>query len=217
MFRTATAAGKRLHFAPAAVVTGIVAAGLLSLSMTGTLSGFIASITNNTNTAATGSLVMQESSTDPTPITCLSTDGGSVSTNSATCSTINKFGGSVVMVPGKTVTTAINIKNVGTVTPATFTLTPGATCTQSLNGALNGTAVDLCAKLAIVIKSGATTVFSGTAATLAGALPGAFTMPTPPVAGATVPFSIDVTLDNAAGNTYQGLAASLPLTWTFAS
>lgn len=189
---------------------------LLSLSLTGTMSGFVASITNSNNTAATGALVMQEQNSGAT-VTCLSTDGGSVSTNAATCATINKFGGSTTMTPGNTVTTPITIKNIGTVAASTFTLTPGGTCTQTNSGALNGTAVDLCAKLNVVITSGATTVFSGTAASLATATAAAFTMPTAPAAGTSVPFSFAVTLASSAGNAYQGLQASVPLTWSFSS
>ncbi len=208
---------RRQRFTPIAIATGIAGSLLLSLSLTGTLSGFVASIQNSNNTAATGALVMEEKTTTGAAVTCLSTDGGSVSTNTATCSSINKFGGNTAMVPGQTVTTGITIKNVGTVAASTFTLTPGATCTQSNNGALNGTATNLCSKLNVVITSGATTVFTGTLASLAGALPAAFTMPAAPAAGVSVPFSIAVTLDASAGNTYQGLSASLPLTWAFAS
>jgi hypothetical protein len=113
------------------------------------------------------------------------------------------------------VVTTVNIKNIGTVPANTFTLTPGATCTQSNNGALNGTATDFCAKLGVVITSGSTAVFNGTAATLAGAAP--ITLATPVLPGASVPFTFTTTLSSAAGNTYQGLAASLPLTWTFNS
>ena len=211
---TATVKTKRVRFAPLVIATSIAAAALLSVSMSGTLSGFVASITNSNNTAASGTLVMEEKSTGTTPVTCLSTDGGSVSTNTATCSTINKFGGSTNMTPGQTVTTAITIKNAGTVAANTFTLTPGATCAQTTNGTLSGTATDFCSKVKVVITSGATEIFNGTAATLAGS----------PVkslgavaAGVSTPFSIAVTLDPAANNTYQGLSASLPLTWTFAS
>ncbi|RFA18701.1 hypothetical protein [Subtercola boreus] len=207
---------KRRRFAPVALGAGVLGAVLLSLSLTGTMSGFVASITNSQNTAATGALVMQEQNAGAT-VTCLSTDGGSVSTNAATCATINKFGGSTLMTPGNTVTTPVTIKNIGTVAATTFTLTAGATCTQTNSGTLNGTATDLCAKMNIVITSGATTVFNGTLATLAGGTSAKFTMPAAPAAGVTVPFSFAVTLDSAAGNTYQGLQASVPLTWAFSS
>ncbi|KQQ08195.1 hypothetical protein [Rathayibacter sp. Leaf296] len=211
---TATVKTKRVRFAPLVIATSIAAAALLSVSMSGTLSGFVASITNSNNTAASGTLVMEEKSTGTTPVTCLSTDGGSVSTNTATCSTINKFGGSTNMTPGQTVTTAITIKNAGTVAANTFTLTPGATCAQTTNGTLSGTATDFCSKVKVVITSGTTEIFNGTAATLAGSAAKSLGAV---AAGVSTPFSIAVTLDSAANNTYQGLSASLPLTWSFAS
>lgn len=211
---TAAVKTKRVRFAPLVVATSIAAAALLSVSMSGTLSGFVASITNSNNTAASGTLVMEEKSTGTTPVTCLSTDGGSVSTNTATCSTINKFGGSTNMTPGQTITTAITIKNAGTVAANTFTLTPGATCAQTTNGTLSGTATDFCSKVKVVITSGATEIFNGTAATLAGSAAKSLGAV---AAGVSTPFSIAVTLDSAANNTYQGLSASLPLTWSFAS
>jgi hypothetical protein len=209
---------KRVRFAPLAIATGVAAAVLLSVSMSGTLSGFVASITNDTNTAASGSLVMQESQVSATgapTVTCLSNTGG-VDANAATCSTINKFGGSTTMIPGQTVTSVVNIKNVGTSKASTFTLTPGAACTQTKNGTVNGTATDFCAKLNVVITAAgsATPVFSGTAATLAASPAKTLTALT---AGASTDFTFAVTLDNSAGNTYQGLGASLPLTWSFAS
>jgi len=207
---------KRVRFAPIAIGTGALAAVLLSLTMSGTLAGFTASINNTNNTAASGSLVMQEQNSTAT-VTCLSTDGGSVSTNTSTCSTINKFGGSTAMVPGQLVTTTVTIKNIGSAPASTFTLTPGATCTQSNSGALNGSAVDLCAKLNLVITNTTTSqvVYSGTLAALAGA--SAITITTPPAAGVLNTFTFGLTLAAAAGNTYQGLQASLPLTWAFAS
>lgn len=206
----------RRRFSPLVLAAGAGSVVALSLSMTGTLSGFTASIANSVNTAASGTLVMQEQNAAGT-VTCLSTDGGSVSTNAATCATINKYGGSTTLVPGTPVPTSITIKNVGTVPASTFSLTPG-TCTQTNNGTPNGSALDFCTKLAVVIKSGATSVFSGTATSLATG--GAITLPAgiaPVAPGASVPFTFTVTLDAAAGNPYQGLAASQPLTWAFAS
>jgi hypothetical protein len=212
------AKAKRVRFAPLAIATGVAAAVLLSVSMSGTLSGFVASITNDTNTAASGSLVMQESQAGangaPT-VTCLSTSAATgVDANAATCSTINKFGGSTTMIPGQTVTSVVNIKNVGTSKASTFTLTPGAACAQTKNGTVNGTATDFCAKLNVVITSGGVNVFTGTAATLAGSPAKTLAALN---AGASSDFTFAVTLDNSAGNTYQGLGASLPLTWSFAS
>jgi hypothetical protein len=207
---------KRLRFAWLAIITGVLGAVLLSLSMSGTMSGFVASITNSTNNATSGTLVMQETGTGANPVTCSSTDGGSVSTNTATCSTINKFGGQT-MYPGQTVNTAVSIKNAGSVTANTATLAAGSTCTSVKVGSTSGTATDLCAKMNLVITNTATSavVYSGTIAGLGTA--------TTPLslgtasAGSSTTYNFAVTLASTADNTYQGLQASMPLVWTYAS
>ena len=209
-----TRAPRRFRMAPIALIAGVGAAALLALSLTGTLSGFAASITNSSNTAASGTLVMQEQNAAGS-VTCSSTDGGTVSTNAATCSTINKFGGSTTMTPGNTVTTSIAIKNTGTAAASTFTLTPGTKCTPSANGTTNGSATDICAKMNLKITSGAATIYTGTLAGFASTTASSLTLPAAPAAGVSVPFTFAVTLDSSADNTYQGLAASVPMTWTF--
>ncbi|AMM21995.1 hypothetical protein AX769_19895 [Frondihabitans sp. PAMC 28766] len=210
------AKAKRLRFAPLAIATGVLGAVLLSVSMSGTLSGFVASIQNTSNTTASGALTMQEtSSATGTAVTCNSTDGGTVSTNAATCATINKYGGSTTMIPGQTVSTAIAIKNTGTVAASTFALAAG-TCTQGTNGALNGTASDLCTQMTVVITNTTTStaVFSGTLAAFKtqGSIPLGAAAP-----GASTAFTIAVTLPSTLGNTYQGLSVSQPMTWTYNS
>lgn len=208
--------GGRIRVAPFAIGTGVLAAVLLSTSISGSLAAFTSSIANSTNTAGSGTLIMQEQNATAS-VTCLSTDGGSLSTNSATCATINKFGGSTTLVPGQTTTTTVTITNAGTAPAATFTLTPGTTCTQSTNGPANGTATDLCAQLNLVVTDTTTSqvVYTGNLSTLAGAA--AIPITSPPAAGATHSFTFALTLNSTAGNSYQGLQASLPLTWTFAS
>ena len=210
---------RRGRLTPLALLTGVLGAVILALSMNTSLAAFTASITNSVNTAAAGTLIMQEQNAAGTT-TCLSTDGAgnNVATNAATCATINKYGGSTTMVPGQTVSTTVTIKNVGTAPAASFTLAPG-TCTQS--GNVTGSATDLCAKLGIVITQtvGTTnTTITPASSTLASlATGGTLTLTAPVAAGATVSFTFAVTLASAAGNTYQGLAASQPLVWTFTS
>lgn len=208
---TTSTKGRRVAFP--ALIAGGVSAILLAFSMTPTFSAVTAQIINGANTAGTGSLTMQES--DGTTV-CNSTDGGSISTNSATCSTINKYGGDLAMSPGDKSTTNITITDTGTVDATSFTLLGGA-CTQATNGSVGGTATDLCAKYDIVIKSGSTTIYTGTAAALAGQTLNLMTLlgKTSIAAGETVSFTIDATLNASAGNTYQGLKISQPLTWTF--
>ena len=202
------------------LLTGIAASAILALSFSPTMSAFVAQITNSTDTAASGYLSMQESNAEGT-VLCNSTDGTTISTNAATCATINKYGGSTTMFPGQTVTTAISIKNTGTVNATAFTLTPSA-CTQAASGTVNGSATDLCAKMNLTVKAGATlqtTVYTGTLAGFNAAainltgLAGIGTV----APGASVNFSFAVQLDSSANNTYQGLRASQPMVWAFSA
>ncbi len=216
MSSTSAQSPRHRRFTPAAVLAGAVGSVALAASMTGTLSAFTASINNTVNTAAAGTLIMQEQNATGS-VTCNSTDLGTISTNAATCATINKYGGSTTMVPGVPINTTISIKNTGTIAANTFTLTPTA-CTQTNNGTPNGSAIDFCTQLSVIIKSGTTTIFSGTAAGLATA--GLVTLPaaiSPVAPGTTVPITFTTTLAPTAGNTYQGLGASQGLTWTFTS
>ena len=209
---------------PLLLVAGLAGAAVLSLSMTNTFSSFTAAITNSANTAASGAIVLQEINTGTGGATCNSTDSTTISVNAASCSTINKYGGSVVMVPTNTggttsvSTTNITFKNTGTGTAQSFTLTPGI-CTQTANGTPAGSATDFCSKLNIAIKSGTTSIFSGSATALAtgGAINVGSLASVPAPGGAVVPFTFTVTVDNSAGNTYQNLAASQSLVWTLSS
>lgn len=211
----------RRRFAPLLIVAGLASAVVLSLSMTNTLSAFTAAITNSNDTAASGTVVLQEINTATGNTTCNSTDTtpantAGVNTNTFNCSTINKYGGLTKMVPGSSVTTNLTFGNTGTAPAATFTLAANA-CTQSTNGALNGNATDFCAKLNVLVASGGTTIYNGTAAAFSGATtPTPFTLPLP-APGATIPITITVTLATTAGNTYQGLAASQPLVWSLST
>lgn len=201
------------------VAAGLVGALMMSLAMTNTFSAFVASITNTNDTAATGSLILQETGATGTTA-CNSTDGGGVSTNTATCATFNKYGGNTAMLPSNAggttnnVTTLVNFKNTGTAAATAFTMAFGP-CTQSA-AAGAGTATDFCSKLHVKVTSGATTVQADTvASTLAGT-----TVTLPPAlipaanSGSTIPLTFTVYVDSTAGNTYQGLTASQPITWT---
>ncbi|GAA1994778.1 hypothetical protein GCM10009818_00150 [Nakamurella flavida] len=195
--------------------------------MTNTFSAFTAAITNTVNTAATGTLILQETSG---ATVCNSNDStgansaNTINTNAATCATINKYGGSTTMVPSASNTTPTNVvttniafRNTGTAAAASFTLTPGV-CAQTNNGAINGSATDFCAKLRVSITSGATVVYTGTAAALTApiVIPASL-IPAPAPGGAAVPFVVSVFVDATAGNTYQGLSASQTLLWTLSS
>lgn len=211
---------RRVRTTPVALAAGVIGSIVLSLTMTGTLSSFTASIANDKNTVGTASLAMKEalvSSSVPgttSGTTCSSTDGGAGS-SAATCSTINKFGGDTAMTPGgPAATTQVSIQATGTAAVRTFTLSPG-TCTQTATAgsATTGSATDLCSKIRVsVTTAGGASVFSGTAAGLASGGPITLTAPSGQTA---VPFTFVVSLDSTADNSYQSLTASMPLTWTF--
>ena len=207
------------------VAAGLVGALMMSLAMTNTFAAFVATITNTNDTAAAGSLILQETGpAGSTTAACTSTDGGGVSTNSATCATYNKYGGSTTMVPSNAagttnnIVTTVNFRNTGTLPATSFTMAFGA-CTQPAAAPGAGTATDFCSKLHVKVTSGTTEVQADTvASTLANKT---VTLPATLIPAAngssTIPLTFTVYLDASAGNTYQGLSASQPITWTLTS
>jgi len=197
------------------VLAGGVSSLVLALGMSPTFSAFSASIQNTVNTAGMGSLIMEES--DGTN-TCKSTDGGSLATNSAICTSINKYGGSTTMIPGAAVVTSVSIKNTGNVAATAFSMAFG-TCGPTASSSL-------CSKMLVEVKSGSTvlTPANSTASSLAGTTIDVRTkLGLPAIAGGStaIPLTITVTLPSATApandNAYQGLQISQPITWTFQS
>jgi hypothetical protein len=216
---------RRRRLAPLVIVTGVAATLLLAFATTGALSGFTATINNSVNTTASGTLLMTETQG---ATTCLSSAAGTVSTsNAGTCATINKFGGSTAILPGTPVTSTVTIKNNGTVPANTFTLTPGG-CTQSNNGAINGTDLTFCGKIDITIAdtTSGTCIFPVSASpcgaptsanTLTTLGTTALSLTTPLAAAATRSYTFTVQLDATSTNADQGLQANEALLWSFAS
>lgn len=200
---------RRFAVVPTVLAAGVLGAALLAGSTTGTLSGFAASITGSTNTAGNGVLTMSEQTTNGT-VLCSSTDASSViTTNAATCTGVNKFGGGTTLVPGGSAGGTVVIKNTGTVTAQTFTVEGGG-CTPSFTGSVHGGATDICSVMTLVISSpNNPSVYSGSV--------GGFTSRTlatlAPNASETFTFTVGLPLSTS--NAYQGLAASMPVTWTF--
>ncbi|MFD1722318.1 hypothetical protein [Amnibacterium endophyticum] len=214
----------RLHrkrFAPLAIAASLVASTTLGLSATGTLSAFTASITNSNNTAATGSLIMQETDSAGTT-SCLSTSGtGNAYTS---CSTINKYGGTTnQLTPGGAPNvTTVRLYNTGTTAVNGFTLAPG-TCTKSGSGT-----GDLCGQLQLTLTCAPVTGgTAGTAVTLYNAvalnalgaskdIKAASATCVPPTSSTDyVRFTFSVQLSSSADNTVQAQSVSQPLVWTY--
>jgi hypothetical protein len=211
----------RRRLAPFAIAASVVASATLGLSATGTLSAFTASITNTTNTASAGSLIMQE--TDGAgATTCLSTSG--TNNSFTTCSTINKYGGVTnQLVPGGAPNvTTVRLYNTGTTAVNAFTLAPG-TCTKSGTGT-----GDLCGQALLTLTCApvtggtvgtAVTLYTGVALNALGAskdIKAASSTCVPPTSSTNyVQFTFSVQLSSAADNTVQAQTVSQPLVWTY--
>jgi hypothetical protein len=201
------------------IVAGGVSSLLLAFSLTPTFSALTAAITNNTNTAGTGTLVMQETGPNSagTATTCNSNDGSISSNQLATC-TINKYGANLGMKPGQTVSTTIYIKSTGTINANTFSV-KGDTCVQSTNGTVSGTATDLCDQYTVKVYAAATAtgtpVYTGTAKAFGTAAATDLSGYIPLITNSTgQAFTISVSLADV-GNSYQGFKITQPMTFTF--
>src|SRR5690349_11932071 len=107
--------------APYIWLASALAAAVLTLSVSGTLSGWTTAVlTNDTNTAATaGAVVLKEANAAGTT-TCFSSADPS---NVATCSTINKYGGTATpLIPGGTQVTSVTFTDVGARNGTSFAL-----------------------------------------------------------------------------------------------
>ncbi len=209
---------RRRRVAPLVWLGCLVAAVLLTLSVTGTISGFSASITNDSNTIGTGSLVLAETGPDATgtAASCVSSSG---TDNSFTCSTINKYGDNgqtvTTLTPGQSVSTSVTFTNTGTTDASTFTLAPG-TCTSTPTGGTNG---DLCADLqvSIVSTTAGVTLTPAVSALAPDALPASTTISGGLTAGAADAFTVTVTLPAGATDADEGLTATQSLLWSIGS
>ncbi len=108
--------------------SGAAAATVLVLGVNGTLSSWTSAvIANDTNTVATAAAVILSETNGAQ--TCFSSDAPT--TNSSTCTTINKYGGTATpLSPGGTRNIDITFKNVGNANAASFAIAPGA-CSQT--------------------------------------------------------------------------------------
>jgi hypothetical protein len=207
------AAPRPFRFTLAAIAAGVAGTVAVALSVSGSLSGFVATITNSTNTAAVAALAVAETSGANT---CNSYDA------TATCSTINKYGGTTTpLVPGGSQTVTVTFTNTGNVAVASGALTPGA-CVATSTGAVGGTTPttpntdpgNLCSVLTIKVYAAATAtgtpIYTGTAAGFTAAVAlGALAK------AANQPYTFVTSLPAAATTAVQGQQVSQPLVWTF--
>ncbi len=223
-----------------ALAAGLVGTAALALTTTAALGGFTASITNNANSASTGSLVMQEV---VGTTTCLSTGTGTTTsatvnaTNANTTCPANKYGAQTSAVPGGTpVSTNVVITDVGSVAASTLAMNVGG-CVATSNPltTYNGNDTSgFCSKVDVTIEDDTTTarcVYPAgagacptpsntynltTLATAYGTAASILPASTTVAAGTSRTYKVTVGVDGtAATNADQGLTATQPITFTF--
>lgn len=209
---------------PVAVVAAVAATALLSLSLTGVLSTFAASISNTTNSASTGTVQLSQVQNGST---CLSTATGvSIpSANSSSCAT-NNYQGSSLLLPGVPITISpIAMKNTGTSTASALSLTAASCVAAAIAVQAGGSTSTFCSKVFVTIHEQGTTacVVPLQASTACGTPTSTHTLATLSAAATAInaawaadtthTFDITLMLDSAADNNYQNITATQQLTW----
>jgi hypothetical protein len=195
---------------------GVVAAATLVLAVNGTLSSWTAAIlTNNSNTADSAtSVVLEETGPDSAgnPTTC--TTSGTAS-NTASCSTINKYGnggvaatGLTALSPGGSISTSVTLTNTGSSNAGTFTLTPGACSSVYNSGSQSGNTPavgdDLCTRLKVAVAATPLATFASN---------GPYTLTTGLASGASAACTFTVSLPAATPANYSGQTVTQALAW----
>lgn len=208
---------------PAALVwvAGVVAALLLTLASSGTLSSWTSAVINNdNNTVATGKAVILTESLGAA--TCTS---GSQASNVATCSTINKYGGvATPLNPGDTRNVDVTFSNTGAANGTSFVLAPGTCASTPTTG--TPTPTNLCTAtseltIAVGCSPGATYAAGSAWSDLsyAAAVPPTATKTHTATgaelnAGASWTCRFTVLLNANASVASQNVTVTQPLTWT---
>jgi hypothetical protein len=204
-------------------IGGAVAATVLVLGTSGTLSSWTAAVLqNDTNTAVTADAVILSES-DGTA-TCASSDAPT--TNSFICTTINKYGGTTTpLAPGGSRVVDVTFTNTGAADASSFALAPGACSQTPTAGSGTPAAANVCTSgdLTVAVSCSPGAEYDGDFAWsdlvyTAGAPPTATATHTATGgdldADATWTCRFTVAVVSGASVLAQGVAVSQPLTWT---
>jgi len=217
------------------LVASLAAVAALATTATYTLGGFSAGITNTSSTFSSATVQLEESNGTTTCYSTGSGTGGSVTasnTNSG-CS-INALVGTLDQVPaGAPLSSTLTFTNVGNRTATVASMVTGACSAAAAadNGGYTGSDVSgFCGKVDVTVANttpGATdkcvypTQASAcpalsSASTLAGMAGTTFSaVPLSTLAaGASATYVVSVQLDTSATNADQGLAATVPFSWS---
>ena len=201
---------RRRRAVPLLWISGAFAAVILVLGVNGTLSSWTTAIVHNSTntTAATDAVALSEADGEGT--VCVDTGTVADGSNTATCSTINKYGGiTTPLVPGAAGNaTTVTLKNTGS---ATGTLTLGASACAKSAGVVSATD-NVCDYVHVSVECPtSTSVYSGTLSAFAAAGPQAVGSLD---SEASVSCTFTVSLPANAPSDIAAQVASQPLTWT---
>lgn len=215
---------------------GLIATGALgATAVSASLGGFSATVANPTGSAGSGTLLLREGQGS---LTCISTGSGTTSSSSVSSNDnpncpIELLGAATNLVPGgPAASSTVTLDNPGSVAGSSLSLSPGS-CTSAGNADPGGVAntyfgtdtAGFCAKVDLTVEQGsgpgakcvfpAATTAPCSAPSSAGTLASLAATTLPGIAaGASTSYTFSVSLDASATNADQGLAATLPLTWT---
>lgn len=188
------------------IAAGVVAAVVLALTFSGTLSAFTQAFLHPTNTVSSKSISIQETDSSGTASTsCTTTSPGVTS-----CTNPDLYGNQVLK-PGETSSTqTISFKNTGTAAPTSFSVKGGTCTTNPSSGAA------LCNQLVVYMTwRGADFLSDGTTPNALAA--NSQTIPNPPAAGERFELTVKVKLPSNATDDTSGVTLTQPLTFTFSS
>lgn len=202
---TAPAPAEKRRVRPAVWLASTATAATLFLGINGTLASWTqAIVTNSTNDVkSTSAVALKESNAAGTQ--CV--DTATSADNTATCSTINKYGGTTTpLAPGGSQSVTVKLANTGAGS-GTLTLEPGA-CTDG------GTAYHLCDKAMVQVSCTSPSTLNSTAIALKS-----FTTQTVGTlaagAGTDCTFTVSLPSDTPSG--YANQIASQVLVWKLVS
>lgn len=216
---------KRRRSAPVLWGSGALAAAVLVLGVSGTLSSWTSAIlTNGDNHAGTtGAVALQETGPDGTGAAFTCTTATSTD-NTASCDQINKYGNGGVedttLQPGDSISTSVTLKNTGSGDATTFTMAPG-TCSSVYNtgsqlGATPAAGDDLCTELQVAVACTGDATLTVAATNLA-AFATTHTLATGLPSGGSTTCTFTVSLPADAPSRFSGQTATQPIVWTLSA
>jgi hypothetical protein len=213
---------KRRRFAPLIWVSGGLAAVLMVLGVSGTLSDWTSAVISNDSNSAgtTSSVVLEETGVDGAGAAATCTTANTVD-NTYTCSQINKYGDGgaldTTLAPGDSISSTVTLANTGSGDASTFTMIPGP-CTSEYNTGVHvgnppASGDDLCGQLQVAVACTGDATLTVAATSLA-TFAATHTLATGLASGETTSCEFTVSLPSTTPSNYSGQTVTQGIDWT---